>query len=553
MEKIQALKNAIEFAKQNPDDPQSFELRKRIESGVYNNELNQIKLQAKVEQHKSEMPQEETGLAGFATGVGKGILSTVKGAGQLGEKIGNAILSPFGKSVEQPSVWSEDALQSEGKNTAKGDISMGKLFRNQNLETQGTAEGLGKFAEQVGEFAIPGSKVAKLGEGAGLVRKVASRALGSGTVGAIQEGKIGTNAGLAAGTEVALPVLGKVISPVAKVFGRLLKGTGSILSGASTDMLDTVARNPQVAEQTVKKINQQGLTSVLEDNAKTIVNGVSTIRQQARKMFGDGLESLAKTDIKPEVVQSELQSVLSKNGIEIPRDEMGHINGAFDFNNSEILDGQIQKRASNLLEKVNALPMTNGKDLRTAMDVLEASKLKSSLDPNRQAYNGLVDDMISGLRNAVNKSTDKLKEINAKYTADLGLTGAIEKIFGNVNFKNPAELNAVSQKLEGLFNQKGLSPQYVDDFLNRLGIKPEEFKTSESVRQMSTKKMGTNTIGASFGEMTRNITGAGITPKMIRDIAIKVGKSEAVVKKLIENTAPSGRALLIETLISANK
>lgn len=79
MEKIQALKNAIEFAKQNPDDPQSFELRKRIESGVYNNELNQIKLQAKVEQHKSEMPQEETGLAGFATGVGKGILSTVKG------------------------------------------------------------------------------------------------------------------------------------------------------------------------------------------------------------------------------------------------------------------------------------------------------------------------------------------------------------------------------------------------------------------------------------------------------------------------------------------
>lgn len=43
MDKAQLLQNALNFAKQNPDSPEAVELRKRIESGMYTKELNQIK------------------------------------------------------------------------------------------------------------------------------------------------------------------------------------------------------------------------------------------------------------------------------------------------------------------------------------------------------------------------------------------------------------------------------------------------------------------------------------------------------------------------------
>lgn len=42
MDKTSALKNAIEFAKQNPNSPQAQQLRKRIESGMYQAEMAQI-------------------------------------------------------------------------------------------------------------------------------------------------------------------------------------------------------------------------------------------------------------------------------------------------------------------------------------------------------------------------------------------------------------------------------------------------------------------------------------------------------------------------------
>lgn len=43
MNTTEALKNALEFAKQNPNSTEALQLRKRIESGMYKNELAQIK------------------------------------------------------------------------------------------------------------------------------------------------------------------------------------------------------------------------------------------------------------------------------------------------------------------------------------------------------------------------------------------------------------------------------------------------------------------------------------------------------------------------------
>src|SRR3990167_6739998 len=125
--------------------------------------IKQIQLQRK--------DKGETGFGGFATGVGKGILSTVKGAGQLGEKIGQAPLKLLKKvtgiDATSKSVYSEEALQ---QNAEQGGF-MGKLFNAENLKAKSGAEKFGKFVEQVAEFAVPGSKIAKATQGAKFITK----------------------------------------------------------------------------------------------------------------------------------------------------------------------------------------------------------------------------------------------------------------------------------------------------------------------------------------------------------------------------------------------
>ena len=180
---------------------------------------------------------------------------------------------------------------------------------------------------------------------------------------------------------------------------------------------------------------------------------------------------------------------------------------------------------------------------------MDSMKFKSALDPDRMAFNNLIKDLSSSLKNAVNESTTKLSKINASYTKDLQLTEAIEDIFGKVNFKNTSEILAISKKLETLFSQKGLSPQYIHDFLKRIGISSSEFRASEAVRQIMTKATGANTKGLNLGEILQQITSAIITPNAVKNVAILTGLSEKIVGPLLQKTAPSARGALIKSLM----
>jgi hypothetical protein len=216
--------------------------------------------------------------------------------------------------------------------------------------------------------------------------------------------------------------------------------------------------------------------------------------------------------------------------------------------NSEILEPKIAERAISLIDDINAQTTANGKSLRNLMQKLDSSKFKSALDPDRQAFNNLVRDLSSGLKEAINESTNKLGKINAAYSKDLQLTEAMEDIFGGVNYKNISEIMGISKKLETLFAQKGLAPQYINDFLTRIGISPSEFKAGEAVRQIMTKTTGSNVKGLSIGEMVQQVTSAVISPDLVKRVAIATGYSEQVLKPLLEKTAPSARGALIKFL-----
>jgi len=493
----------------------------------------------------SYKPPKQTGkLSDIALGIGSGIVSTGIGLGKLATKGAEklASLQPTYGSQKLKDIKESQVSYLKRIGDVQGELQEG--FKEQGQKTKlGTA---GFMGEQVAEYLLPQTKITK---GANLLTRgtqLGSRALGSASIASAQEGKIGKETAIAGGTELLLPGVGKVLKPVTNVIGRLFNGLGAGLSGVGSEAIETIYKNPKRAIEVSQRIIKEGQESILEGNAKTILEGVSKIRQEARNAYGKGLEALSKTDIKPKQIFDNTVDILKKKGITFTKT-------GINMSDSEIFNPTIQKRAKELITELNGLVNTDGKRLKTFLDKLDAKKFLKSTDPDRLAFNSLVKDLSNGIKKAIGESTNKLNTINKKFSTDMSLVEAMEGIFGKVNFKNTKELNRVAKGLENLFSQKGLDPKTVTNFLNRIGIDDQAFRTSEAVRDIVTKKTGVNTKGVSFAEFTQQLTSSVITPKTVKNIAIITGLAENTIKNIIEKTAPTARASIIKMLIESNK
>lgn len=341
------------------------------------------------------------------------------------------------------------------------------------------------------------------------------------------------------------PVAGAILKPATKIVSRLLKGLGSGLSGVSTETINKIVDNPEFAQKASEKLAQNGNSSVLEENAKTIVNGISKVRQEARQNFGQGLEQLATKDIKPQVFKENISKTLDKYGSTIEQ-------GKRTLSNVEFTDPKNLSKASELIDKLQTVKL-DGKSIRKLADDIESSAYKVATSDERLSFNAFIKDLSSSLKNSVSASTDKLGEINKAFSNDMQLVETVQNIFGKVNFKNLPEVVKASQKLESVFAQKGLAPDTVDKFLERIGISPNDFKTTEAVRQISNKASGANTKGLTIGEITQQATSAIVTPETVKKIAIKTGlvgqKLNSFVDVLKGMKAPAQK-LLINTLLT---
>lgn len=400
-------------------------------------------------------------------------------------------------------------------------------------------------AIQAGANLIPGA-----GKGFGLLGKTA---IGAGTgyafdVGSNLQQDTQTPFAPGIGTAVggALPVAGAVIKPATAIVGRLMKGLGSGLSGVSSETIDKILQNPEFAQKASAKLAKSGNNRVLEDNARTIINGVGQIGREASNAYGEGLDSLAHTDINPDTLKAGLLQTLDKHGVGVGE------GGRLDFSNAEFLDPKVQQRAEKVVNHINQFPDLSGKGVRKIMDTVDTAKFKSAPDGDRQAFNAFMGDLKSSLKESVSKSTDKLGEINQKYSTDMQLSEAAQNIFGKVNFRNLPEVVRASQRLENLFSQKGLAPEVVDNFLKRIGVNPEEFKTTEAVRQIDNVKQPANSQGLSMGEVARSVTSAVVTPDMVKNLSIVTGLSKQKLSPILQQMKPVARNILIQALLQAN-
>jgi hypothetical protein len=463
---------------------------------------------------------------GVLTGVAKGAAETLQTIGQTALAV--PALAPGGKTFGERR---EEIKEETG-------------IAPETLEAKGQAEKIGKFGERIAEFAAPVSKVATAVKGLNFFTQLAARSATAGAVATAQTGEIGKDTAIAASIEAILPGANKlIIKPIASIIKRLTKGLASGLSGVSTDAIETIIKNPNKAKEVVTQLEKSGNFAVLEKNAKTIVDGVSKVRQDARKAFGEGLEQLKEADITPKTFRDSVGGFLDSVGSTIKNKVRG-------LTNVEFSDPKNIKKASDLIDELQTTKL-DGFSLRKLLKKIGDSKFKTATTDERLSFNAFIKDFEKSVNDAVINSTDKLDDINRAFSADMQLAEGMEQIFSKIKFKSSKEINAVSQKLENLFSQKGLSPRNVDDFLNKIGIDPADFKTSEATRQITAGRTeGGNLEGVSFAEFTRKLTSAVLTPETVRDAAILSGKTEPIIKTILEAVAPASRGALIELLIN---
>lgn len=411
-------------------------------------------------------------------------------------------------------------------------------------------------AIQTGANLIPGGAEvdAVKGIASPLIKTAAKVSLGAATGYGIDTGsKLQNNdptagqPGIVTLAGAALPVAGEVVKPGVAVLGSLLKGIGSGLSGVPVHQIEQIFNNPKAAQAATQQIAKAGKSGVLENNARTIVNGVGQIRQEARKAFGDALGTLKSEDINPQTFRQAIQPVLEKVGSVLdPKTNTRTLNNV-EFGEQKNLD-----KAGKLIDEVSKTPL-DGLSLRNLISKIDDAKYKTATSDERLSFNAFLNDLGNGVKGAVNSSTDKLKDINTKFSNDMQLAEATQQIFGKVQFKNLPEVVKASQKLENLFSQKGLAPEVTNDFLKRIGVDPDQFKTTEAVRQLSGKEGGANSVGLSLGEVARSVTSAVVSPEMVGTIAAKTGMAKEVVEPFLKGLGTQARNAVLQALAQSGQ
>ena len=431
-----------------------------------------------------------------------------------------------------------------GSQIAKAGLALSGNMDAANRVVQPSFKDVVGSAIQTGANFIPGVGVgAKLGTkvlagtGTGYAFDVGSKLQSGKSVGESLVPGVGTAVG------AGLPVAAKGVILASDFVGSLLKGMGAALSGVPEKVINTIASNPKSAQEASRLLAQSGNSKLLENNARIIVNGVSQVRQEARQVFGEGLSQLKAEDIQPKTFRDSLKSFLDQYKVSLDQ----KTNTRF-LDNVEFSDPKNLQKASDLIDAVSKTDL-NGFSLRSVLAKVENSRFKTATSDERLAFNAFISDFGTAIKKAITDSTDKLGEINAKFSQDMQLAEAVQNIFGKVNFKNLPEVVRASQRLEGLFSQKGLAPDVVQDFLTRIGVEPTAFRMSEAVRQISNRASGSNAPGLSVSEILQHITSAVVTPNLVKNLVIFTGLAEDKLASLLQQITPAATKVLLNAAV----
>lgn len=451
-------------------------------------------------------------ISDFSTGVAKGGLETLQNVGSL-------ITNPLGKAMGVEFGFKPEAFQAQNK-----------------------AENIGKTTERIAEYVAPIGKVGALTKGRALLNPL-FRSATAGGVATAQEGKLGKETLIAAGTEM---IGGPVLKLLSKPITKLIRSTASGLSGVSGDVISAIKKSPYASWDAARTVSKGGQAEVVKKLAGQVTSGISSIRKQARAAYGKSLEKLKITDVNPEAFRKTLQPMFDTFGINKNRA------GRILLENVEFSDPVNIKKALKLIDKIDSTEL-DGYSLRRLMNDLDDAAYSIARSDERAAFNAFVRDLSTGVRTAINSSTKKMGAMNKRFAQDMQLAEAAEGIFGKVKFGSLNEMRRVANSIENLFSKAGFSPEIIDDFLTRAGLDPAKFRAEQATRLISNVGPVKNTEGISVYEIIRGLTSAVISPTMIRNAAIATGIAEDVLKPVLESMPIAARGAFIRSMIDRDK
>lgn len=460
------------------------------------------------------------GIMGFGKGVAKSGVSAISGMSRLGDKILGGIYGDFHATAPM---------------TQRGIDTRAKM--DEWATPQSRSESVGKFAGDVAQFV--GASALTKGLGSKFMAGRLGQAATAGAVGTVQRGP-GGGVTAAASSLVVPPV----IKGASNIVGSVFKKIGAGLSGSPAKAIDAIIQNPAAATVASREIKQKGARKLLEKNTKKILDGVMSIRQEARRMYGQALDKIKPADINPAIIRTKLNQTMTNLGVRIS-------NGKVSLTNSEVTDPVLQRKLARVIQNANKMKINSGKGLKRFIDTLEDSQFKVApgTDSNRLAFNRILNQMKQSTMNALNETTDKLRGANRAFSSDMQLIESIQSIFGKIQFNNTKELLTASKRLENLFKQKGLTADTVERFLARLGEKPGKFLGQEGFRQVAEATTGGTPVGTTVSEFTRALSGSVINPQAVAELARLTGIAQHSLTPILERLSPVARAAMIRALL----
>lgn len=348
-------------------------------------------------------PQGKSGIAGFALGAGKGILSTLKGAATLGEKIIGAptrgLQRLAGQEVTQPT-------------------SAETVFPKALVEPVGKAEKAGFVTEQIGEFFIP-TPIGKI-KNPNILKRALLEAVDVGSKTAVQTGGDIEETAKAGAFGVGGGVFGGVVS----------KGLQKTLPNLS---------------KTLEKINLRLTPAQKRNLGGKIDSAVEYIEKN--KITGTPVQRLDKANDLYEKTEDTLQAFLKENkNIKVNKNDI--------IENIEVLKGKyanerdvlaIEKQLDSFIDLLQ-------KKQPDQISIETLNKLKRSTYKN--AYNKAGDKVLDYVEHDIG---DVLRVFIEDSTQGLTLNGKaigeFNREYGNLILARKLLKAAESRKQVGLIGK----------------------------------------------------------------------------------------------------
>lgn len=296
----------------------------------------------------SQAPQEGNAFSdaagGLARGVAKGEVSTVKGLSELGNTIADQTV---GRLV--------NLFTGKGFNPTNTADSFSRMVGGQEnvdklTKPVGAAENIGFGAEKIGEFALPGSKIASATKWASLLtRSLAEGATGA-TVAAAQNGALDKNALVTGAVSAALPGAGALLSKGGKALTEFLP-TRLIRSALGQPKAEIMA-GKDIAPFVLEKGKFGTADSILKGSQDSINSLSSTISKNLESTVSQGIKIDGKN------VVGQVADIINQAGGAITPEEVTSV------------VGQLAPQTKGLLKKF----------FDGGLDLVESNKLRQALD-----------------------------------------------------------------------------------------------------------------------------------------------------------------------------